>query len=929
MQIWFVSGASASEKQKSCSQVCPPIKSLPISINVQTGFSDTGFQAFPMFRLPVAIETSGILHRDQKDASQQTERKQNPVIARKTFPLQVAMHLNKVLKIRPVTGSGPVKKGIAIRFGVPVLFTMRFVRFTCIVLAIYMQKIKFVVSNTNHMKHGFLLLIFLGGMGIQARAQESGDRKFDISGVIRNGTSGETLLYANIGVPTLKTGTTTNEYGFYSLNLPEGKHQLEISYVGFEKKVIPVEITGKTRLDIEMQPKGIALQEVEITDEKEDEQIRSGQMSIVKMESSEIKSIPVVAGEADVLKAIQTQPGVAAAVDGMAGFFVRGGGSDQNLLLLDEATVYNASHLLGFFSVFNVDAIKDVTLHKGAGPAQYGGRVSSVLDIKMNEGNSKQFAGKGGMGLLSSRLTLESPIKKDKGAFLISGRRTYLDLFLKLSPDENVNSNTLFFYDLNTKAHYQLGENDRLFLSGYFGRDVFTAGFGAGFDWGNTTGTLRWNHIYNSKLFSNLSLIFSDFNYGLEQNREEENFRLIAGIRDYQGKLDYDYYFNNNLKLKFGAQGTYHRFNNGEVEITGPSNLNNFSRPDRRAWENSAYIKADQKWGRTFAFHYGLRYSWFHLVGPGEVYAFDENNLTTPTGILNYSDGEIIKTYHGIEPRLSVRYAPDDQSALKASVGRSRQYVHQASNTNSALPFDLWVPSSNIVQPQIADQVALGYFRNFDENAWESNVEIYYKDLQNQIDFRDGADIILDPYIEQEMVFGTGKAYGAEFSLKKKKGKTTGWLAYTLSWSNRRYDALNNGEVFRARSDRRHDYSMTLMHRLNQKWSATLNWVYASGLATTFPAARIVLDGQVIEVYNERNAQRMPANHRLDVGMTWHGDPTKKWRSEWNFSIYNVYNRKNPYAVDFRPSADDPGTTEVVLMYLFPILPSLTYNFNF
>ena len=754
-------------------------------------------------------------------------------------------------------------------------------------------------------------------------------QRHTISGYLKDASSGETLIFANVGVKGTTTGTASNEYGFFSLTLEEGTHELVFSYVGYQSATQTVTLKEDLRLDVEMTPTGITLGMVEIEGEEEDEGLRSTDVGMVKMESQTIKSIPAVAGEADVMKAIQTQPGVTAAADGMAGFFVRGGNADQNLLLLDEATVYNASHLLGFFSVFNVDVVKDVQLYKGSLPAQYGGRISSVVDIKMNEGNMKEFAGKGGVGILSSRLTLEAPLKKDKGAFLISGRRTYLDLFLKLSPDESVNSNTLFFYDLNTKVNYNLGDNDRLFLSGYFGRDVFSAGFGFGLDWGNATGTLRWNHIYNNKLFSNVTLIFSDFTYGIEQDREEENFRLTAGIRDYAAKLDYDYYPNSNVKVKFGLHGTYHQFNNGEVEITGPSNLSNFSRPNRNGLESAAYVGVDHKISPVLSFNYGLRYSDFALIGPGETYTFEDGNRDRPAEVTTWENGDLIERYGGFEPRLSMNYALGSSSSLKAAYARTRQYVQQASNTASALPLDIWVPASNLVQPQVADQYSLGYFRNLKENAWSTSAELFYKDMQHQIDFVDGANIFLDPFVEGKMIFGDGLAYGAEFSVRKLKGNTTGWLSYTLSKSQRRYDELNDGDWINARNDKRHNLSITVMHQFSERVSATAAWSYSTGFATTFPAAKIELDGQILALYNERNANRMPASHRLDLGVTLKNKPKKHWQSEWVFSVFNAYNRKNAFAMLFREDDDDPAQTEAILMYLFPVIPSVTYNFNF
>ncbi|MGE3654864.1 MAG: TonB-dependent receptor plug domain-containing protein, partial [Flavobacteriales bacterium] len=677
----------------------------------------------------------------------------------------------------------------------------------------------------------------------------------------------------------------------------------------------------------------------EVSAEREDENIRSTEMSVTKIDIKEIESIPVLFGERDILKTIQLLPGVKSAGEGNAGFFVRGGSSDQNLILLDEAPVYNASHLLGFFSVFNSDAIKDLKLYKGGIPAEYGGRLSSVMDIKMKEGNSKKLSATGGIGLISSKLTIEAPIVKDKGSFIISGRRTYADLFLKLSNNEDQKNTKLYFYDLNLKANYQLTEKDRLFISGYFGRDNFGFANRFSFTWGNTTGTVRWNHLFNDKLFSNTSFIYSDYNYKIDI--AAAGFSINSKIRDFNFKQDFDFFWNDHNKLKFGANIIHHTFDPGEISSTGEA-IGNTKIENRYSVESSAYVSNEQKFNELWSATYGFRYSNFTQIGPGEIYTYNDKGDVTDT--TKYIGNNAVQTYHGFEPRISINYILNETSSIKTSYNRMYQYLHLLSNSSGNNPTDTWLPSSNNIKPEIADQVALGYFKNFKDNTFEFSVETYYKAMQNTIDYRTGAEITLNPTVEGEILNGKGRAYGLEFFLKKRKGKFTGWISYTLARTEVQFDQINKGAWYPAKQDRTHDLSVVGMFAITERLKISSTFVFYTGNAVTFPTGKYVIDGQIINLYSARNGSRMPNYHRMDIGITLDGKNYKwvtnletgekekvkrKFESSWNFSVYNVYARENAYSFTFRPKEDNPVQTEIVQLSLFKIIPSISYNFNF
>lgn len=753
-------------------------------------------------------------------------------------------------------------------------------------------------------------------------------QNYTISGSIKDSTNGEDVFGATVKVDGLSNvGAIANAYGFYSLTLEKGSYKLIFRSTGYDDKVVDVVLNADTVLNVELNiPKSVQeIEEVKVTAEKENDNITSSEMNVTKFSPKDIETIPVLFGEKDIMKTLQLTPGIKTAGEGNAGFFVRGGGADQNLILLDEAPVYNASHLLGFFSVFNSDAIKDVALYKSGIPAEYGGRASSVMDVKMRDGNNKKFGAAGGIGLISSRLTIEAPIVKDKGSFIISGRRSYADLFLKLSKDETLRDTKLFFYDLNAKANYRLGDKDRIFLSGYFGRDKFGLGETFGFNWGNATGTLRWNHIINQKLFSNTSVIYSNFDYEFNIGSGSEGFGVRSSIQDWNLKQDFSYFINNNNTLKFGINGIYHTFKPGAL-LGSNESFNEITLDPRYALEFAAYIQNEMKIGSRVNVMYGVRYSGFNLMGEGSAYNFDEDGDLI--GKDDYDSWESIQYHGGLEPRASASFILSENNSIKIGYNRNLQYIHQLSNSTTSSPTDIWVPSSNNIKPQISDQVALGYYQNFLKNTYSLTTEVYYKNLDNQIDYKTGANTFLNDEIEGELVFGNGRAYGIELQLQKKKGKFTGWISYTLSRSLRTFDQINNGKEFSARQDRIHDISVVLMYKVNKSIALSTSWVYYTGDAVTFPSGKYVVNGTLVPYYTERNGYRMPNYHRLDLGLTWYLKDSKKFEHNINFSVYNAYNRENAYTITFQEDPDDASQTQAVQTTLFKIIPAITYNFN-
>jgi CarboxypepD_reg-like domain len=784
-----------------------------------------------------------------------------------------------------------------------------------------------------------LLILAIGLAGTTFSQQ-----KHTLSGYVRDGDSGEDLTGAQILAPSAGTGAYCNTYGFYSLTLPEGEYDIEVRYLSFVPDTLHIVLNQDIVQNFELREKSVQVQTVEITDRAKDDHVKGLDMSVEKMSLREIRKLPAFMGEVDVIRTIQLLPGVIPVGEGITGYYVRGGQSNQNLVLLDNATVYNASHLLGFFSVFNADALRDeYKLYKGGIPAQYGTRLSSVLDLHMKEGHAKQLHVSGGLGAISSRLTIEGPIVKDKASFMVSGRRTYADIFLLAAKDENLRATKLYFYDFNAKANWRISDKNRLFLSGYFGRDVFKFRKLFSNDWGNATGSLRWNHLFSDKLFNNATLITSDFFYGFEaETFTGDRFQFGSGIRDYTFKDDVTWFANPKNQIQFGVEATFHRFNPGVFKPIGESFLQALDVKPDYALETAIYASNEQTLSERLSLVYGLRWSQFAQIGPGDEYNYDatyENRLDTTS----FNAGEIVQLYHGLEPRFSVRYLLGATNSLKASYMRTRQYLHLASNSTASFPWDIWIPSSRHIQPQIADQVAVGYFQNLLDNQIEASVELYYKDMRNQIDFKNGAELILNPTIETEILKGHGYAYGAEFMLRKTRGPVTGWLSYTLSNAMRQIAGINGGSPYPANSNRRHDVSLAASWQISPRVNVGTVWVYASGRPVTFPIGGYRVDSIFVPLYGARNADKLPDYHRLDLSLTIDGkvreatEGKRRLESSWNVTCYNAYGRRNAFSVDFREEkVDDPNqpgqqitVRNAYKTYLFRWVPSITWNFKF
>lgn len=751
--------------------------------------------------------------------------------------------------------------------------------------------------------------------------------KFTISGIVTDSGTGETLIGASVKLTGSTTiGAGTNAYGFYSLSATEGIYELSISFIGYKTVKQSITISRNIRQNFVLSEDN-QLNEVVISAEKKNDNVSSPQMGLQRINIREINNVPVLLGERDVLKTLQLLPGIKSAGEGNSGFYVRGGSTDQNLILLDEAPVYNASHLLGFFSTFNSDAIKDVSVYKGGMPAQYGGRLASVLDIKMNDGNRKDYTAEGGIGLISSRLKVEGPIIKDKGSFMISARRTYLDAFLALSPDSSINGNTLYFYDVNAKANYQLNEKNTLYLSGYFGRDKLGISEAFGFNWGNATFTLRWNHLYSDRLFSNTSLIYSNYNYVIQNFMEDNDFQVNSSIKDFNLKQDFEYSLSSSHSLKFGVNAIHHTIAPGKLTASESSSVNATTYENRKGLELAAYLSDEWAVNEKMNLVYGLRLSGFSLLGPGNFKTYDADGNTTST--TSYKAGEVVENYFNLEPRISASYQLTSSSSLKTAYTRNIQNIHLMSNSTSTSPTDLYIMNSNNVKPEIADQIAAGYFRNFNDNNYEFSAELYYKWMQNQIEYRSGTDLRGNGNVEADLLFGDGRAYGIELFLKKRFGKFNGWIGYTWSRTQRQFDAINDGKWFYAKQDRTHDLSLVGIYKAGSRWTFSSVFVYNTGNAVTYPSGKYQINGRTAFYYTEKNGYRTPAYHRLDLSATLEGKPGRKLQSSWSFGIYNVYNRHNAFSIDFKDNPDDVSTTQVVRTTLFGIIPSVTWNFKF
>lgn len=788
------------------------------------------------------------------------------------------------------------------------------------------------------MKNKLTLVLILASFAMFAQ------EKFTLSGTISEGQSGETMIGVNILIPALQTGVVSNQYGFYSITLPKGIHQVTYTNLGFESYSQTIELKAAVTNNISLSQTTEMLDVVVLETDVEKTNIKTPQMSVTTLKANTIKRIPVVLGEADVLKAITLLPGVTKAGEGASGFNVRGGAADQNLVLLDEATLYNSSHLFGFFSVFNPDAIKDLTLYKGGIPARYGGRIASVLDIYQKDGNKRAFGATGGIGLLASRLLLEGPIVKNKGSFLVGGRSSYAHLFIPLVDPGN--ENIAYFYDLNTKLSYDIDDQNKLFLSGYFGRDTFDLGDVFGNTFGNTTLNLRWNHLFSDRLFSNLSLVYSDYYYGLELKFAE--FQFDTDIRNFNLKYDFTSYVSDAVKLQFGFNSIYYKFNPGEVfPTTYNSGINYRKLTDKYAFENAGYIDGTIKVLEKLNIQAGLRISNFTRLGQASINVYENDNpiiynqnldvyqKATPIDTIAIARDASIKSFLNFEPRVSAAYQVSESSSIKASYNRTAQYIHLISNTSSPTPFDIYAPSGQFIKPQLGDQFAVGYFKGFENFSLEA--EAYYKEVKNRIDYVDDADLIANDAIEQVVLSGHTRAYGLEFLLRKTKGNLQGWLAYTLSKSEQRTPGrtaletgINNGKWYSTAWDRTHDFSLTAQYKLSKKWFLGANFIFQTGRPATFPLGQYEYQGQVVPVYEARNTSRLESFHHLDISATWNlkQKNKKRWSDEIVFSVYNVYNRKNAASVSFRENTDT-GNNEAVRLSIFGVIPAITYNFKF
>jgi hypothetical protein len=778
--------------------------------------------------------------------------------------------------------------------------------------------------------------------------------KNTLSGYITDAKSGEAIIGARISVPNLKQGTITNSYGFYSLTVESGVQTFEFKSIGLDTEIKQIDLTNDVIFNLEMGSTLTELQEVKVN-AKKGENVNSTKIGQIELNINEIKTLPAFMGEVDIIKTIQLLPGVSSVSEGGQGFYVRGGGPDQNLVLLDEGVVYNAAHLFGFFSVFNADAVKSVNLIKGGIPANYGGRMSSVLEVNMNEGNNKKFKVKGGLGVIASRLTIEGPLKKEKGSFIISARRTYIDLLMKAAiPDSSAFSGSgYYFYDLNLKLNYKLGEKDRIFLSGYYGKDQFTFGnkddnFKVNMPWGNGIAALRWNHLFTNKLFLNLTTTFSDYKFSFGSEQDQFKIALNSGVRDLGAKADFSYFPNTRHKIKWGLDYIYHTFTPATVSASSEDVVFDTGKAQKLfSHESAIYLLDEFDINEKFKINAGLRYSMFQHVGP--FTRFVKGDISKPDSTIEYSKGDLIKLYHGLEPRISARWLLGDNSSIKAGYTYNYQYVHLASLSAVSLPTDIWYPSTDLAKPQKGWQGSVGYFRNFNNDKYEVSVELYYKGMKNLVEFKEGAlpgDNVNDN-TDNLLVYGQGWAYGAEFFIKKSFGKLTGWIGYTLAKTERKFPDLNNGNVFPAKYDRRHDLSVVAGYKLNDRWTFGAAFIYATGNTLTLPTSWYVQDQNLLFNYGSRNSTRMAPYHRLDISITFydkaykikHDETTgeeiqvkRKFRSNCAFSVYNVYNRANPFFVYVDNDGNFLNGTfdiKVKQVTLFPIIPSLTWNFEF
>lgn len=772
----------------------------------------------------------------------------------------------------------------------------------------------------------FFIRHFIPTVLLLCSGKSLAQQKYTISGTIKDKNNGELIIGAAVQIMQNSAySAVTNEYGFYSISIPQGQYSITCSYIGFEQQQRSITLDKNIRIDWLLDTgQANTLNEVVVSRTKKDKNLSEAQMGMETLNMKQIEKLPVLFGEKDVIKTIQLLPGVKSTGDGSSGFSVRGGAADQNLILLDEAPVYNASHLLGIFSTFNSDALKDASIIKGNSPSQYGGRLSSVMDVKMKDGNNQDYNVSGGIGLISSRLSVEGPIQKDKSSFIISARRTYVDLFLKASND--FKDTELYFYDLNMKANYQINKNNRIYLSGYFGRDVMGLGSSFSTDWGNTTATLRWNSIISSRLFSNTSLIYSNYDYNVSlESASDETTTMSSKIKDKNLKQDFSWFASSDHSVRFGVQSIYHAIT---PSTASGSSVSSYPKSTRYSWENALYVNDDFKISEPLTLNYGIRLSAFSVIG-GDTYNIYKNGVLTESK--DIAKGSIGKTYFNIEPRLTANYRINEVSSIKAGYSRNTQNLHLLSNSSSGNPSDQWIGSSYTVKPEIADQISAGYSRNLSDNNYEINAEVYYKDMKNQIDYKNGAEISFDSGkdVESEILLGKGRAYGIELIAKKKEGALTGWISYTLSKTERKINGINNNDWYNTRLDKTHDLSVVAIYTLNPKWSLSGTFLYSTGNAVTYPTGKYELNGQTIFQYTSRNADRMPSYRRLDISATYDPKTNKRFHGSWSFGFYNLFGFENAYSINFEDNPDKPGTTRAVQTSLFKMIPNITYNFKF
>jgi hypothetical protein len=804
------------------------------------------------------------------------------------------------------------------------------------------------------MKKILCLALLMGLLSSIATKELLAVEKRTLSGYLKDASNGESMIGATVAIQDLMLGTMTNEYGFFSLSLAPGKYKVQFSFIGYTPVIREIDLSNDVNLNLELQPENVKLKDITVTAAKKDQNVSSVQMSVERLPVATVKKLPHFLGEVDIIKTLQMLPGVSSVGDGSTGFNVRGGGTDQNLILLDEAPVYNSSHLFGFFSVFNGDAVKDFQLYKGGIPAKYGGRLSSVLDVRQKEGNSKRFSGSGGIGIVSSRLTLEGPIKKDKTSFMVAGRRSYADVLLRMNP--KMRDNIVYFYDLNAKINHKFNDNNRLYISGYFGNDVFK--FGKQFDshWGNKTGTIRWNHLFNKKLFSNITAIYSNFDYSISVPQGSMGFEWISSIQNFNLKADLSYYPSPDNKILFGFGSTYYIFNPGELRPVKNSIIKSNRLEKEYGLESAAYIGLEQNFGSNLTLQYGLRASNFTSLGAKTIYSYKEEmpkEKATISGEKKYKSNEVIENYFGLEPRLAIKYSISDVNSVKASYNRTRQYLHRISNTTAPTPLDIWVPAGKHIKPAKVDQFALGYFHNLGNNTFETSIEAYYKNFYDLVEYKYGAHLLLNNTLETELLNANGRAYGLEFTIRKKEGRLTGWIGYTLSRSEKKVEGMknpengtiypstliNNGEYFPADYDKTHDLKVVACYDLSKRWSVATNFMLMSGRPITYPYGKYEFQENTYAHYINRNGARIPSYHRLDLNFTYKCRKKKadqRWQASWNFGITNLYGRQNAYSVYFKESENNwagmqkGNQTEA---WQFAIIgrpvPTISYNFTF